>query len=1113
MFNNLFTSNVPSARQTVSVRENKASLRRYAGVETIHQFKKQHPEMVDMPADSIYSTLAQWRSIDHNVTAQAIKAQALQQSKIANFQEKRSASVLQRNFGSKASKIARYIKTNRVYHVTDLSYAGIHDALALFKGRKILLDYSKTNLSVELNVPHDPEFRGWWEHLALHRLSIESGVLITDEHPGGNMYIVPEFKGNRTEVKKIAQSFRDGTIDHCMLTPIFEWANGKLNECIEEKKAIRTRQRYTNIVAKIKEYLVEFAAGVPEDDIPRICNELTIDISVVLPFATMPFIEHKSIAKKLKAFHFINTRIDHVQMNNVVCDSIHTVVTQDELTQMQKDLDSNNEYYTFQRGFKHISSITTLRGKFAISNEFTEACMLFEKDTGLDKCKIDFIADENLSQFVREGVNQCGCVDFRDLSEIDGFPNVVKELISELKEEDRTLFHIDMTKAYTAHSQCKFYEGFLGNITDFRQCNHIVGVGLYRVTDFVFPYGKMQQMNDVMRMYIDNNVYTSAELRMLTTHGVTYRVLCGCWGTTPIKFEFPEEWLTAKQDDIPYYSRWVGVCHSEARDKTFWLKGSQKYFDNLTDNLPEGTFHQFFGIEGGKGVGMGCFKQPKKAAYHLSHIAAFVTSYQRMNLLEQLMVIDQDHMIRVCTDGIYHTQPIIELKNVFCSKEKMTLQNKANKDGLMSNVRERTELDLVNDPTAPFRAHFANELHLGCGGSGKTHMNMTDTGFVRPLFVAPSWKLARNKQLELGVRATVWARITSTDPEKTNYISQTSNCLIIDEVSMMSDEERLLILKNFPGMKIIWCGDIGFQLPCITGKPFPVDQADNVVVHPNNYRCTDPKLLAFLEEMRTMIASKCDKSTINRFVMNRMMSLKRVISMDTLKKMYDVHDMILSGTNEIKDYYTNTFAGKFDEEKYYVIENNSRYSNGEIIIGVVPDKTKCEVRHCFTTHSIQGETAQHKLFIDSSRMFDPRMYYTAISRARTLDQVYIVVNDLPKFKYEGGKIYEITNKAGDRYIGSTVGTLDARFDQHKKDRENHKVGRAKNCTSFLVLEGENAKIKLIETYKCNDMKDLWAREAELIKASICVNKTHKEEAPLDKSQMFTSPVVCMFDDE
>ena len=55
-----------------------------------------------------------------------------------------------------------------------------------------------------------------------------------------------------------------------------------------------------------------------------------------------------------------------------------------------------------------------------------------------------------------------------------------------------------------------------------------------------------------------------------------------------------------------------------------------------------------------------------------------------------------------------------------------------------------------------------------------------------------------------------------------------------------------------------------------------------------------------------------------------------------------------------------------------------------------PDKTDCEIRHAFTTHSIQGETATDKLFIDSSKMFDTRMFYTAISRAKTIEQIYII---------------------------------------------------------------------------------------------------------------------------
>ena len=76
-------------------------------------------------------------------------------------------------------------------------------------------------------------------------------------------------------------------------------------------------------------------------------------------------------------------------------------------------------------------------------------------------------------------------------------------------------------------------------------------------------------------------------------------------------------------------------------------------------------------------------------------------------------------------------------------------------------------------------------------------------------------------------------------------------------------------------------------------------------------------------------------------------------------------------------------------KKYYCKENNRWYCNGDIIIGEKPD-CKSELRHEYTTHSIQGETAYNNLFIDASKMFDARMFYTALSRAKRLDQIYII---------------------------------------------------------------------------------------------------------------------------
>jgi hypothetical protein len=142
-----------------------------------------------------------------------------------------------------------------------------------------------------------------------------------------------------------------------------------------------------------------------------------------------------------------------------------------------------------------------------------------------------------------------------------------------------------------------------------------------------------------------------------------------------------------------------------------------------------------------------------------------------------------------------------------------------------------------------------------------------------------------------------------------------------------------------------------------------------------------------------MITDKKSLDYINHWIINFFDINKRIIKKKNLIKYYDINDMILASTNEIKDKYTELFKGKFSSKKYYITSNNRHYSNGEIIIsdnkinGVSSDE-----RYCYTTHSIQGETAYNKIFIDINKMFDERMFYTALSRAMYLDQIYLLSN-------------------------------------------------------------------------------------------------------------------------
>ena len=187
---------------------------------------------------------------------------------------------------------------------------------------------------------------------------------------------------------------------------------------------------------------------------------------------------------------------------------------------------------------------------------------------------------------------------------------------------------------------------------------------------------------------------------------------------------------------------------------------------------------------------------------------------------------------------------------------------------------------------------------------------------------------------------------------------------------------------------------MGFQLPPIHGEEFKIE--DEVLAefyetqipvfhHTTNYRCQCKDLEKILLWLRSMIEKGMDQVgsvSIDKMIKAMKMEL---VSSDTID--YSVEDLILCATHEKKDTYTEKYKHL---EKYSVLENSRDYCNGEIIVGPKPNKVRCELRHAFTIHAIQGETASHKLFIEVNKMKSVKMVYTAMSRARTLDQIQFI---------------------------------------------------------------------------------------------------------------------------
>lgn len=91
--------------------------------------------------------------------------------------------------------------------------------------------------------------------------------------------------------------------------------------------------------------------------------------------------------------------------------------------------------------------------------------------------------------------------------------------------------------------------------------------------------------------------------------------------------------------------------------------------------------------------------------------------------------------------------------------------------------------------------------------------------------------------------------------------------------------------------------------------------------------------------------------------------------------------------------------------------------------------------------------------------------------------------------YSNAKIYKIWSVQTDEvYVGSTTQSLAMRMGKHRSNHRCYQGQKCKYTTSFKILDYGDAKIELIETFKCSSREELMAREGYYIRKLDCVNK-------------------------
>ena len=211
------------------------------------------------------------------------------------------------------------------YVDTDMDFDDLVDKMEklIKEGKKKKIDYLKNIQQVEdadiISIPVKG-FSKWWKKWSVF-LWINSDeevfgtyneALEDDPKLQAQLLIMTLDKVNKENYN---QYFLDG-ITNCFFTPIKEWA---LN-CEADSKSKSAQKRYKTINKKVDKYIEKYSKGIPEEDMSAVCNDLQISVEIDLPSTILDknkYIEVESQKKALKKFRYINTRLNHIELNNV----------------------------------------------------------------------------------------------------------------------------------------------------------------------------------------------------------------------------------------------------------------------------------------------------------------------------------------------------------------------------------------------------------------------------------------------------------------------------------------------------------------------------------------------------------------------------------------------------------------------------------------------------------------------------------------------------------------------------------------------------------------------------------------------------------------------------
>jgi hypothetical protein len=757
-----------------------------------------------------------------------------------------------------------------------------------------------------------------------------------------------------------------------------------------------------------------------------------------------------------KRHAFVNTNFEHAEMlssfnaplgpvkpkfltGGILDVSDVTRLSMQELA--QKHIDCPSFLYRLNKKGDVIELLGT-HGRFLFDDPIRDRKKAFLKG-GVNYCKLDWKREPELSAFIEAGTHHNGTIDGPlQISVIAHEPHSSAQArLAELIAERDTMQHIDMKTAYANYKILKYADGprLMGKVTDFRETSHILPniKGMYLAQlSFENANSHFMLWNEALKFPFKTNVvYTHFELNWLKQQGVTVSVTFGCWGSdVVVDFHarsmddilngFGPGMMEKSHDGPRNYAKWVGQCQSKVDATTYYADVDPNDFAIYSDGMRDEFSPKIHLYQVKDGKGLASVTYAYGGSPHLCHITAQILALIRLEMFEMCMTFHPRQMGRICSDGLYVDKDVVlkdHLGNLIGfkdSNDSPIFQRKAeHKFNNASSPCYASNMDEHVVPTYLFGnplPHNMRELLTGPGGSGKTtwagnqcYVPGVRGGYVRAVLLAHSIPLRDKLRIEFpGVSVSCNQNVFHDLPTKVESTRMKYNVLIFDEVSMFTREVQEKAYSRYGSGKIVFMGDIGYQAAPIPPPATPenpkrefqeFDQSEfiegvNRRHFSHCYRFTDTLMAKMTNEFRRYIDEKLSPFEASNLLVASIPEARH-LNLETFKSLYKQGDYLITRTTKMVTKFTGLLK---DIERYKLKTKVGNLDRGAILYERPDFSEKLyELQHGVTVHAMQGTTVTPpaKMFICMGSLMEVRVLYTALSRARQLDQVYLVFHN------------------------------------------------------------------------------------------------------------------------